>query len=321
MPKKNTSENKENKETIFDQLKIAASLFFGAIPAVYSLYQFWTTDRDLITYGIASATLLALGYLLHQAGFKTKNRGQWWRKAARIGLGLVVLLVVLVIGLFIQFLFGSNLAYAYTFEPGQAANNCWQVRPNENQTLLGEKISFTTQAHLSGQQSMRLDVNLQDPPGPAQTKIAQVDAGQKAGPDCPGTWEIPDQGRIQAWVCLPSTAADQDINLAAEIFLQYRDNDGWHWNSSGPVTLTPGQWTLVRWDAEHDPFATWRNWSQEYQQTRAVALGLEIKFNENSPVKTYQGPLYIDEFVITRDRETYGSPLSSDKYAETAGCP
>lgn len=316
MPK-TTSKKKTEGDNSFDSLKF----FLSTVTSLYALYQLWVGNQAIVNYFLAYAGLITLAYLFWLIGVRKESNRHPYRKAARGGLVTIGVILIPVTILLFFVISSQNILYAYYFEPGEIENNCWQVRPDEHNMLQGEKITFSNDANFEGKQSMRLDVNLQDPPDVGKTIKAQVDAAKKKDASCPGTWNVANEGRLQAWVCLPSAAKIDNITLSAEIFLQYRDGDNWFWNTSGPVTLTPGQWTLVRWDSKHDPFSHWRTWSEEYKQPGAVALGLEIKFDENSLVKSYQGPIYIDEFVITKDQQAYQPFQDEEKYTESAGCP
>ena len=306
----------EKSENAWDIARNFVNILVGTATSLYVLYQFWIGDRLAIIYFMIFALILALIYLIWFIWIHRMIPGDKRPIPAYIMMGLLFCGSVFLVYLFAQHGVSRNVLYSHSFESGSIQNNCWRVRPDQNNVLQGEKVAFTSEEKLLGEQSLRLDVNLSDPPGTGQSRIAQIDAGNKGNPACVENWMIPYQGRIQTWVCLPSAAAKQNINVSAELFLQYHEDNADQWNSSGPIKLVPGQWTRVLWDVDHDPLRAWRDW-----RTPAIALGLEIKFDENSPAKKYVGPLYMDEFVVTSDRGVYSFSLSDNQYTVSAGCP
>ncbi len=295
--------------------KFTAAIFSGVF-AAYSL---------LLLYPNIFIHLLILAALLTLAAL-----GMWfgWQKESDLArASLLFSLPAFLIAVWVFFVIvlpGQNVLYRYTFEPGAPPSDCWRTRLDENGQPLGEAVSLTSRASYwsglltpLGNSALRLDVNLQDPPSAGQTSRAQADAAAKANPLCPGSWRIPDEGRIQTWVCLPYAAQDDNVSLNAELFLQFSHNNQTYWNRSAAVRLPPGEWTLVRWDQD----ATWRAWSAEYPHSNPIAVGLEVKFDPASPAKTYSGPIYLDEFVISQARAPYNGFMPEGQFQKTGGCP
>ncbi len=73
---------------------------------------------------------------------------------------------------------------------------------------------------------------------------------------------------------------------------------------------------MVRWDVEHDKAETWRDWGK-----RPIAIGIEIKLDEDSLVQEYQGVVYIDEFVILKDRLPYRLFVDDEEHINSNNCP
>jgi hypothetical protein len=330
MTKTQPKDKKESKDKNYLEVFGVGATILGAIISLYTIINMWNEDRVTVSYLLVGVGLVLVAAVLCWWSFFYKNgKNSKSHRRATIALFITWFIVFLIwLIMFIIYILTSNILYGYFFEPNDAENSCWRMRLGKNQG-----ISFNDHANywggwkLIGRQSMQLDVDLQGTAGSGQTLVTQVDACKKGSPACTGAWYVPHAGRIQAWVCLPPANIDNNVILAAELFLVYSDDakdcpDDLCWNASSPVTLTPGQWTLVRWDADHDPNATWRDWPKEFHGLPAIALGMEIKFDENSlPDKAYQGPVYIDEFVVTSNREAYNLFMPNDRYTKRGGCP
>ncbi len=223
--------------------------------------------------------------------------------------------------IYLNFIPSPNIIYQYTFEPNDKRNACWRVRTDSNDNSLGKNTSVSEIAHVAGKQSLAFELELPNsfysPKSPSLGQQIDLKVNDRSieTASCEGTWDIPYEGRIQAWVCLPKTPEVKEGSISAELFIQLRDNEG-GWNASNPILLKSGKWVLVRWDVEHDKAETWRDWGK-----RPIAIGIEIKLDEDSLVQEYQGIVYIDEFVILKDRLPYRLFVDDEEHINSNNCP
>ncbi len=329
----NEDNNKKNPLTVPDIWKIlkenlpvalgvlatlGGALGIGPIPIIY------------LRFGVAVFILLLTVYFLFSTP-KEKPRPTYllWitPKENRRPYEKVIAVALSIIAIIILFAFETpNVLYRYSFEKSEKENICWRVRKDQDGNLLGNQIMRSTEANRLGNQSLAFSLALPNQFQDAQhpTTGQQVDLETESiraeANVCTGKWDVPDEGRIQAWICLPDTPEATNSVLTAEFFLQMQDGG---WNVSDPLMLEAGKWVMLRWDIDHDKKESWRNWTQSITEpTRPIAFGIEIKLDEDSSQQAFQGTVYVDEVVILSDQDPYHLwMLNNEKYTHNVNCP
>ncbi len=314
----NEDNNKKNPLTVPDIWKILKEnlpvalgvlatlggvLGIGPIPVIY------------LRLGVAVFLLLLAIYLLF---IVPKEENHLYQK--------VIAIILPVIAISLLTFDTPNVLYRYSFEKSDNENICWRVRKDQDEQPLGEAIKLSPAADRLGKQSLAFSLGLPNQFYDAQhpTIGQQVDLETESiraeATECTGTWDVPYEGRIQAWVCLPDTPETANSVLTAEFFLQMQEGG---WNVSAPVQLEAGKWVLLRWDVDHDRLESWRNWTQSISEpTRPIAFGIEIKLDESSLQQSFEGTVYIDEVIILNDQSPYHLwMLNNNKYTHSAHCP
>jgi hypothetical protein len=223
---------------------------------------------------------------------------------------------------------GPNIYQYYSFEVDDAKTKCWRARTDLGiplggpvtpvptflkcpwtscclKSLLDKTNSEAREAQCGSRQAIRFDLNLARTPNPAldQVEKAQFDSDVKH-PDCPGKFEIPAEGQMYALLYLPDDAP-VGLILEAEFFLQFVEPDEWHVNQP-PVRLIPGEVVELVWNNNNE---TWRDWeAKTLAGAINIAYGIEIKLAADSVVDHYEGPVFVDEVVITTDTKPFRSP-------------
>ena len=329
----NEDNNKKNPLTVPDILRILkenSAVVLGVLATLGGILGIKPIPIIYLRLGVAVFILLLTSYFLFNTP-KEKPRPTYllWitSKENRRPYEKVIAVALSIIAIIILFAFETpNVLYRYSFEKSDKENICWRVRKDQDEQPLGEAIKLSPVASRLGKQSLAFSLALPNQFYDAQhpTSGQQVDLETEAiraeAVECTGTWDVPYEGRIQAWVCLPDAPEADNSVVTAEFFLQMQEGG---WNVSAPVQLEAGEWVLLRWDVDHDRLESWRNWTQSISEpTRPIAFRIEIKLDESSLQQSFAGTVYIDEVVILDDQSPYHLwMLDINKYTYSAHCP